>query len=349
MKEREENITLTSQLRNKSFKFNEKSFDQAKKLAESGFQKGADERFWDVKRDKAGNGQAKIRFMPDKNLNPTFHILDFMKHFFKGHNDKWFVANCPKTKNVEEPCPVCEMKLWEEENAAAVIKEGYWRNKSHFCNIYVIDDPIEPENNGKVFLYDVPNALLKKIKEKMHPSFAGEVPVNVFNPLESSNLVIRVTTESKNLYGKKVGVRNYDSTFFSEKCEPLGDDDFINGLWQKSYDLQSLLTEKKYSILTYDEIKKKLEAFLKGSPARSTISVGNKTSAVPDSTPEIKNVKDLLAKEEPKKEETKKEDPAATSAKKEDEEIQKNFEGITEKDAASEEIDINEDDIFSQD
>ena len=46
-------------------------------------------------------------------------------------------------------------RLWNSGDQAKkdLVSQRYKRKKSYVSNILVIDDPANPENNGKVFLY----------------------------------------------------------------------------------------------------------------------------------------------------------------------------------------------------
>jgi len=294
MQERKEGeVTLTSKLRDQGFAFNNRTFEKARKMSEKTFQKEEDKRFWEPKRDKSGNGYALVRFFPDKNLSSEFQIVEHLQHYYQGSSGKYYVENCPTMAG--QPCPVCEAiaPLWQTGEEKD--KDLYRLKKKHhhyICNIYIIEDPVEPENSGKVFLYEVPNDIFKKIMEKLEPKFPGEIKMNVFNPLESSNFKIKVFTESKQINNKKVGVRNYTLSAFSETIEPVGDDAKINEIWQQCWDLKQLLTEKKYAIRSYDEIKKRYEEFCQHNSGTFAASA----SAPAPSAPDIKDVQTLFAK-----------------------------------------------------
>jgi hypothetical protein len=294
MKEREEGeITLSSKLKDKGFKFNETVFEKAKKMAESTFQRDEkDDRFWEPKRDKSGNGYATIRFLPDKNLNADFHVLEFYQHYFEASPGKWIIENCPTT--VGDPCPICEANtvLWKTKiEANQSIAKDRKRNRHRICNVLVVNDPVEPENNGKVFLFEIPTDLYKKVMEKLFPKFPDEAPMNVFNPFESSDFKIKITTEVKSIKNAKRGVRNFSSSTFMEKIEPIGDEKKVDELWRKCWDLKTLLTEKKYGIRSYVDIKKKFDSSVGGGSASPAAAAGFES---PETAPDIKNVNQLF-------------------------------------------------------
>ena len=64
---------------------------------------GPDDRYWKLEQDKAGNGRAVIRFLPERGDGLPFVRL--FNHGFKNTaNGKWYIENCPTT--LGEQCPV---------------------------------------------------------------------------------------------------------------------------------------------------------------------------------------------------------------------------------------------------
>jgi len=340
MKERE-GVTLSAKLKDKGFKFNEKTFDKAKKMAEASFRgQEKDARFWEAKKDTAGNAYAIIRFLPDRNLDAEFQIFEHYQHFFLGKSNKWLVENCPTV--LAKPCPICEANsiLWKTEvEANKAIARKRKRNLHRICNILVIKDAAEPENEGKVFLFEIPYDVHKKIMDKLKPKFDFDSPMNVFNPLESSEFKMKISTNSVLIDNVKRAVRDFSESSFSDKLEPLGDDKKIDEVWKKCIDLNTLREEKKYKINSYEEIKK---AFIESQKVSGMVETGG-ADENGESAAKIKDVKELLKKEET----VAKEEKAEKVSSPEDEEIEKGIEGITEGDIEDEEIKIDADTLFA--
>lgn len=90
-------------------------------------------------------------------------------------------------------------------------KSIFQYNKRAFLVIQVIKDIQNPENDGKMFVWNCPVAVQQKIEAKLHPSKEdidmGAEPENVFNPMGSSLLKFRVGWKDG---GGDVKFRNWD-------------------------------------------------------------------------------------------------------------------------------------------
>lgn len=87
------------------------------------------------------------------------------------------------------------------------------QRKKYYSNILIVKDPANPENNGKVFLYEYGPAIFKKIEAAMFPQLEGEEAIEVFSPFEGANFNIKITPQTLN----KNIVPNYTNSYFSEE------------------------------------------------------------------------------------------------------------------------------------
>ena len=112
----------------------------------------ADDRIWKLDVDKSGNGYAVIRFLPA----PEGEDLPFVKlysHAFQGPGG-WFIENSLTTLGQKDPVSEHNSELWNSgSDANKEIARKQKRRLSYYSNIYVVSDPANPENEGKVFLY----------------------------------------------------------------------------------------------------------------------------------------------------------------------------------------------------
>ena len=213
----------------------------------------ADDRFWKLEGDKAGNGTATIRFLPRVEGDELPWVRIF-SHGFQGPTGKWYIENSLTTLNEQDPVSELNSQLWNSGvEANKKIAQNQKRRLSYIANILVVSDPKHPENEGKVFLFKFGKKIFDKIMDKARPTFEDEKPVNVFDFWEGANFKLRMR--------KKDGFTNYDESAFNDPAA-LGDDDKIVEVASKQYKLSEFLDRKNFK--SYDELKKKLNEVLSG-------------------------------------------------------------------------------------
>lgn len=215
-----------------------------------------DDRFWKAAIDKAGNGSAVIRFLPALK-DGDLPWVKLYSHGFKNETTgKWFIENCPTTIGL--PSPVVEhcntlyaTKLKSDEEIAKSRK----RRLSYICNVLVIKDPANPENEGKVKLFKFGKKLHDKIMDKLSPQFAEDEPQDVFDPFAGSNFRLRIA--------KVDGYSNTDKSVFDGASEIAGGDEEIVRVLNERVDLNEFIAPSQFK--SYEELTKKLEAVLAGN------------------------------------------------------------------------------------
>jgi hypothetical protein len=213
----------------------------------------ADDRFWRLEGDKAGNGTATIRFLPRVEGDELPWVKIF-SHGFQGPTGKWYIENSLTTIGENDPVGELNTQLWNSGSEAnKEIARKQKRKLSFIANILVVSDPKHPENEGKVFLFKFGKKIFDKIMDKARPTFEDEKPVNVFDFWEGANFKLRMR--------KKDGYANYDESVFTEPCA-LGDDDDIVRVAGSQFKLAEFVDRKNFK--SYDELKKKLNEVLSG-------------------------------------------------------------------------------------
>ena len=212
-----------------------------------------DDRFWKPTRDKAGNGYAVIRFLPQKE-GEDLPWVRYWDHGFKGPTGLWYIEN--SLTSINQPDPVSEHNsvLWnsgrDEDKALAREQK---RRLHYVSNVLVISDPDNPQNEGKVFLYKFGKKIFDKIMDVMQPQFADETPVNPYDFWEGADFKLKIR--------KVEGWVNYDKSEFSAQSSLFdGDEARLNEVYGQLYALQDFLDPKNYK--TYDELKAKLNRVL---------------------------------------------------------------------------------------
>ena len=111
--------------------------------------------FYRLPKDKDGNGEAVIRFIPDK--EGEFFVDVYMAKAERGYKNRFISWVSPRTCGGEDLINERFMELWgagEKEEA-----KKFKVYKRIFANILVVKDPRNPENEGKVFLLDMSQKL----------------------------------------------------------------------------------------------------------------------------------------------------------------------------------------------
>jgi hypothetical protein len=214
----------------------------------------ADDRFWRLEGDKAGNGTATIRFLPRVEGDELPWVRIF-SHGFQGPTGKWYIENSLTTLNENDPVGELNTKLWNSGSEAnKEIARKQKRRLSFIANILVVSDPKHPENEGKVFLFKFGKKIFDKIMDKARPTYEDEKPVNVFDLWEGANFKLRMR--------KKDGFTNYDESTFMEPIAVSDDEDKLLGIVNSQHKLAEFIDRKNFK--SYDELKRKLDEVLSG-------------------------------------------------------------------------------------
>ena len=217
----------------------------------------SDERFWKLSVDKGNNGFAVIRFLPA----PDGEDLPFVKvysHAFQGTGG-WLIDQCLTTIN--QKCPVCEHNsaLWNNgTDAGKEVARKQKRKLTYISNVYVVKDPANPENEGKIFLFKYGKKIFDKIMEAMQPEYEDETPINAFDFWQGANFKLKAKSVA--------GYRNYDSSEFASVGALLDDDDAMEAIWKKQYSLAEFIAPDQFK--TYEELKRRLDSVLGAKSVR---------------------------------------------------------------------------------
>ena len=218
---------------------------------------GADERLWKPELDKTGNGYAVIRFLP----SPDGEDIPWAKlysHAFQGPGG-WYIENSLTTNGGKDPVSDYNRELWNSGNEAdkdTVRKQK--RKLSYYSNIYVVKDQVNPQNEGKVFLFKYGKKIFDKVMEAMQPEFEDETPINPFDFWQGANFKLKIK--------KVAGFWNYDSSEFDSVSPLLDDDDALEALWKKEYSLTAITAADQFK--SYEDLEKRLKYVLgKKKPA----------------------------------------------------------------------------------
>ena len=212
---------------------------------------GADERLWKPELDKSGNGYAVIRFLPatDGEDLPWAKVYS---HAFQGPGG-WYIENSLTTLGAKDPVSEYNRDLWNSGNDGD--KDVVRRQKSklsYYANIYVVKDPVNPHNEGGVFLFKFGKKIFDKLTAAMQPEFEDETPINPFDFWQGANFKLKIR--------KVDGYWNYDKSEFDAPSPLLDDDDALEALWKKEYPLADFTAQSNFK--SYEDLERRLKSVL---------------------------------------------------------------------------------------
>ena len=234
-----------------------------------------DDRLWKLDVDKSGNGYAVIRFLPA----PNGEDLPFVKlysHAFQGPGG-WYIENSLTSLGQKDPVSEYNTTLWNNgTDAGKELARKQKRKLTYISNIYVVKDPSNPENEGKVFLYKYGKKIFDKLTAAMQPEFEDEEAIDPFDFWQGANFKLK----AKNV----AGYRNYDSSEFAASSALLDDDDALEALWKKQYSLKEFTSPSEFK--SYQDLETRLNAVLNNKRTPVAPEVANEEEEIVTATPE---------------------------------------------------------------
>jgi len=219
-----------------------------------------DERIWKPVMDKTGNGYAVIRFLPAVK-DESLPWAKLWNHAFQGPTGQWYIENSLTTVGQNDPVSELNSAYWNSGvESDKEIARRQKRKLSYYANIYVVSDPKNPQNEGKVFLYRFGKKIFDKCMESMQPAFEDESPVNPFDFWEGANFKLKIR--------KVDGYWNYDKSEFEAPSPLFDDDEQLEEVWGKQYSLEEFTAPSNFK--SYDELKNRLDLVLAGTTTLTT-------------------------------------------------------------------------------
>lgn len=213
--------------------------------------------YFKLTKDKAGNGSAVIRFLP-KHPDDDLPFVTLYNHAFQGPTGRWYIENSRTTLNENDPISEINRSLWATGNESdKELARKQKRKTTYIANVYVVNDPANPDNNGKVLRFKFGKKIFQMIMDKANPTFAEDKPINVFDAFEGADFKLRMRQVE--------GYPNYDTSVFTDP-KPLAEtDEEIVAIVNQMKPLKELIAPSQFK--SYDELKKKYDFVMNGSPA----------------------------------------------------------------------------------
>ena len=213
---------------------------------------GPDERLWKPGVDKSGNGYAVIRFLPEPE-GEDLPWAQVWSHAFQGPGG-WYIENSLTTLGQKDPVGELNRTLWNSGlDSDKEIARKQKRKLSYYSNIYVVKDQLNPQNEGKVFLYKYGKKIHDKIVSSMQPQFEDEEPINPFDLWAGADFRIKIQTIG--------GYWNYDKSDFAAPSTLGGfDDEKLESLWKSQYSLKEFTDPSAFK--SYEKLEERLNLVL---------------------------------------------------------------------------------------
>jgi hypothetical protein len=250
-------------------KFNPSMFDSIK---ESLLKKSTSSSFQDFLKLEIGKTYL-VRLLPTiENLDRTFY--HYFNHIWKSLSTNELVSVlCPSTYG--ERCPIDEYRFKVYRSGSDSEKEQsklLRRNENWLVNVYVISDPTNPENEGKVKTLRYGKQLNKIIRDALDGDDAEHFGHRVYD-LTSAGCTFRIKVEEN-----EGGYASYVSSKFlpASPVPNLTSEEKINEIYDSVKDLDSVYEHK-----SYEQIQQLLDVHYFGKSA-STFS-----APIEKSQPEI--------------------------------------------------------------
>ena len=216
---------------------------------------GPDERLWKPGVDKSGNGYAVIRFLPEPD-GEDLPWAQVWSHAFQGPGG-WYIENSLTTLGQKDPVGELNRTLWNSGlDSDKEVARKQKRKLSYYSNIMVIKDQLNPENEGKVFLYKYGKKIHDKIVGAMQPQFEDEEAINPFDFWKGADFRIKIQTIG--------GYWNYDKSDFAAPST-LGDfsDERLEEIWKSQYSLKEFTDPSAFK--SYEQLEERLQTVLNKS------------------------------------------------------------------------------------
>lgn len=202
----------------------------------------------EILKTEAGNTYT-VRLLPfTKDPKKTF--FHFFTHGWKSFaNGQYIAALSPQTFGERDPIAEERYRILrtgsetEKEKAKAIGRSEKW-----LVNVYVVNDPTNPDNNGKVKILRYGKQLQKIIIDAIEGEEAEDFGPRIFD-LSPNGVNLKIKVEKQGEYPSYVS-----SKFSMPSAVPEMDDTKAKKVYDSVFEL-----EKVFQLKSYDELKAMLD------------------------------------------------------------------------------------------
>ena len=251
----------------------------------------------DILRTEPGNTYT-VRLLPFAK-DPSKTFFHYYQHGWSSFSTGQYVsAISPQTFGDRDPIAETRYKLYrgndeEKQMAGKIIRSEKW-----LVNVYVVNDPVNPDNNGRVMTLRYGKQLHKVIASAIDGEDASDLGPRIFD-LSPNGVNFKVIVE------KQGDFPTYVSSKFSFPAEVKGmTDDDHEGIYNKAIELDSVFTIKGYDdlkqmvdehIYCQDSDAQRSEPVVVASPAVVTTAAPEPVVETTNTQSDDEDIQDLLA------------------------------------------------------
>lgn len=248
---------------------------EVEKLSNPTYESNETDNYWKPTPDKSGNALAVIRFLPGPAVDGD-DALPWVRYWDHGFQSKvtgkWYIEKSLTTFDQKDPVSEYNSQLWnstQDDNSIERKQARDQKRRLHYVsNIFVVSDPKNPENEGKVFLFKYGKKIFDKITKMMNPDLESEQKVNPFDLWAGANFKLKVTRQGVNIGGRNVSFPNYDESVFLTPGPLSADDSEMEEIWKREHSLKDIVDPKNFK--TYEELKRRLDDVIGNTSSVST-------------------------------------------------------------------------------
>ncbi len=223
-------------------------FDKIKTAMNTQNNQGGNSRYKDILKTEVGNVYT-VRLIPNIE-NPEKTFFHYYTHAWESFSTGQYISNVsPQTWNQKDPIAEARFSLGkhgtDEEKAKA---SKIMRRENWLVNVYVINDPSNPDNNGKVKLLRYGKQLHKIVTDAITGEDSDEYGPRVFD-LSENGCNLKIKVERQGEYPTYVSSRFASPT----SIDGLDNEQSINEVLESASDLESV-----FPVKSYDELKEVL-------------------------------------------------------------------------------------------
>ena len=231
-------------------KFSASMFDKIKDALKKTDGSGGNSSYSNIMKFPAGHTYT-IRLIPNiESIDDTF-FHHFIHQWTSKNTGQFTSVLSLQTFNERDPIAEARWKLYSSGKAGndqdLELAKDIQRKENWYVNVYVVEDPSNPENNGTVKVLKMGPQLKDIVDEAMNGDRADEFGAAIFD-LSSDGVDFKIKAEKQGEY------TTFIKSFFSAKSKLDLDDSQIEEVYTKVHDLKQI-----HPVKTYEELKTLLD------------------------------------------------------------------------------------------